>query len=353
MFHISSAREEKVRGILDGIMAISEIGSEQFRITVIGDFIIPNKEAIEQIKERSDSLDLMPLFRRRKEEILIQFVPKLQKPPKSNYTINIVLFILTIITTMFAGALQKGVNPILKIYTGIPFSFAIILILGSHELGHYFASKRLGIAATLPYFIPFPHLIGTFGAVIKIKAPITDRKALLEIGAAGPLVGLCFAIPAVIIGLKLSTIVPHEQGGWKVGSSILFSIISKVVIGDIPEGKGILLHPFAFAGWIGLFVTALNLLPIGQLDGGHIMYGLIGKYQRWIGWVAFFSLFIFGFFWQGWFLWAVLIMILIKIKHPAPLDDISPISLKHKIMGIIAVFFLILTFIPSPFILPK
>ncbi|GAG91908.1 unnamed protein product, partial [marine sediment metagenome] len=216
---------------------------------------------------------------------------------------------------------------------------------------HYFASKRLGIDATLPYFIPFPHFIGTFGAVIKVKAPITNKKALLEIGAAGPLVGLIFAIPAVVIGLKLSTVIPVEEGGLGLGSSILFNLISKVVVGDVPPGKDILLHPVAFAGWIGLFVTALNLLPMGQLDGGHIMYGLIGRYQAWIGWVVFSSLFIFGFLWQGWFIWAILIMWFVKVKHPAPLDDISPISLKHKIIGIVAMIFLILTFIPAPFIL--
>ena len=184
-----------------------------------------------------------------------------------------------------------------------------------------------------------------------MKSPITNRKALLEIGAAGPLIGMFFAIPAVVIGLKLSTIIPIEKGGLGLGNSILFNIISKIVIGDMAEGKDILLHPVAFAGWIGFFITALNLLPVGQLDGGHIMYGLIGRYQKWIGWVVFCSLFIFGFLWQGWFLWAVVIIWLIKIKHPAPLDDISSLPLKHKIIGIIAMIFLILTFIPAPFIL--
>ena len=353
MFKISDEKQEKIERILEGIISVSEIGSEQFRTTIIGDFLIPCEEAIRIIKERADLASLMPIFRRRKKKVLIQFVPKLQKPPKSNYTINIILFFLTIITTMFAGALQLGVNPILHICEGIPFSFTIMLILGSHEMGHYFASKRLGIDATPPYFIPFPHLIGTFGAVIKIKAPITDRKALLEIGAAGPLVGLFFSIPSVIIGLKLSTIVPIEKGGMGLGNSLLFHLISRIVIGEVPSGMDILLHPVAFAGWIGFFVTALNLLPIGQLDGGHIMYGLVGRYQQWFGWIFFSSLFFFGFFWQGWFIWAVLIVVLIKVKHPPPLNDISPISVKHRIMGIISMIFFIITFIPAPFILPK
>jgi membrane-associated protease RseP (regulator of RpoE activity) len=353
MFDISSEREQNVRSILEGVMNISEIGSEQFRVTVLGDFLIPLKEAIATVKERALSHELMPLFRRRGERILIQFVPKLKPPQKSNYTVNVVLFILTIFTTMFAGALQQGVNPILQIYKGIPFSFAIILILGSHELGHYYASRRLGIAATPPYFIPFPHLIGTFGAVIKVKEPITNRKALMEIGAAGPLIGLVFSIPAVIIGLRLSTVIPVSESGLGLGNSLFFNFLVKSVIGDIPEGMDVLLHPVAFAGWIGLFVTALNLLPIGQLDGGHIMYSLIGKYQKWIGWCAFVSLFFFGFFWQGWFLWAIVILVLIKIKHPPPLDDISSIPTSHRIVGVVSMVLLILLFIPSPFILSE
>jgi len=350
MLDISDEREQRVRNILEGVFAITEIGSEQFRITAIGDLLLPVRKAVEIIRERCDLIELMPLFRKKGEKVLIQFVPKLKRPAKSNYRINIILFLLTIVTTMFAGAMQLGVNPILKIYMGIPFSFTIILILGSHELGHYFASKRLGIKATLPYFIPFPHIIGTFGAVIKVKSPITDRKALLEIGAAGPLVGLLFAIPAVIIGLKISQIIPIQETGLSLGNSIFFHFISRILIGELPAGKDILLHPVAFAGWIGLFVTALNLLPIGQLDGGHIMYGLIGKYQQWIGWVIFFMMFVFGVFWPGWFLWAILIMVLIKVKHPPPLDDISPIPLKHKVVGVITMIFFILTFIPVPFL---
>jgi membrane-associated protease RseP (regulator of RpoE activity) len=349
MFDISSEREEKAREILAGIMEISEIGSEQFRITVVGDFVLPRKDAISRVKERSASYGFLPLFRQRGTKVLIQFVPKPEKPKRINYTLNIVLFLLTIITTMFAGALQVGVNPITKIYVGIPFSFTIILILGAHELGHYFASKRLGIDATPPYFIPFPHLIGTFGAVIKVREPISDKRALLEIGIAGPFVGLFFAIPAVVIGLKLSHIIPAEQGGILLGNSLLFGIISKALIGPVPEGMDVLLHPVAFAGWIGFFVTAINLIPIGQLDGGHIMYGMVGRYQKWIAWIVFCVLVVLGFFWQGWFLWTVLIVVVIKLQHPPPVDDISPVPLAHKIAGFVSMMILVITFVPDPF----
>jgi membrane-associated protease RseP (regulator of RpoE activity) len=351
MFDISNEREDLVREIVEGIMDISNIGSEQFRITVIGSFRVSLEDGIKAVRERAKQHGMIPRFRKRREEILIQFIPTPPKPKPSNYIVNIVLFLLTIVTTLFAGALQAGVNPFLKIYAGWPFSLTIMVILGAHELGHYFASKRLGVDATLPYFIPVGHpFIGTFGAVIKMRSPIPDRKALLEIGFAGPLAGLCFAIPAVIIGLKLSSIVPMSEGGLQLGNSILFGLLTKVMVGEVPEGMDVLLHPVAFAGWLGFFITALNLLPVGQLDGGHIVYGLLGRYQKWIGWVFFALLFVFGIFWVGWFVWAVLILWFVKVQHPAPLDDLSGIPVRHVIIGAITMVFFILTFIPNPFV---
>lgn len=350
MFNISNEREEKVREIVGGIMEISAVGSEKFRITVVGSFLLPLADSVNAIRERSMRHGLIPYFRSRDGNVLVQFSPKPPEPKPSNYLVNIILFLLTIVTTLFAGAVQAGVNPFLKIYAGWPFSLTIMLILGAHELGHYFASKRLGVDATLPYFIPVGHpLIGTFGAIIKMRSPIPDRKALLEIGVAGPLAGLCFAIPALVIGLKLSSIVPMGEGGLQLGNSILFGVISRIVIGTLPEGMDVLLHPVAFAGWLGLFITALNLLPVGQLDGGHISYGLLGKYQRWTGWAFFVSLFAFGVFWLGWFVWLILILWFVKVEHPAPLDDLSGLPLRHKIIGTITMIFFILSFIPKPF----
>lgn len=348
MFGISNEREEKVRGILDGIMEIAEIGTEQFRITAIGDFLLPSADAIALVKERCAAFDLLPLFRRQGGRVLIQFLPKPKKPRRANYAINVILFLLTILTTMFAGAWQAIGYPNLKLYLGIPFSFTLLLILGAHELGHYFASRRLGIDATPPYFIPFPHFIGTFGAVIKIRERITDKRALLEIGVAGPFAGIFFAIPAVIVGLKLSSVIPAVQAGWILGDSLLFSLISRVMLGPVPEGMIVSLHPVAVAGWFGFFVTALNLLPIGQLDGGHIMYGMIGKHQKWVAWIIFCIVIFFGFFWLGWFFWAVLIVVLIKVQHPPPVDDISPAPLGHRIAGLIAMVIFVLTFVPNP-----
>lgn len=203
------------------------------------------------------------------------------------YLIPLILFIMTIFTTLFAGALQQGINLFkepMRLWEGYPFSISIMTILLGHEMGHYFASKAHRTKATLPYFIPAPSIIGTFGAFIKMKSPILTRKALIDIGATGPIVGFILSLIACIIGLKMSKIIPLTYGEdvFMLGDSILFSLLVKFTLGNIPAGQDVLLHSVAFAGWIGLFVTSMNLLPVGQLDGGHIAYALFGKWHFYI-----------------------------------------------------------------------
>lgn len=268
--------------------------------------------------------------------------------------LHIVLFIMTFFTTLAAGALQKGINIITepaRIIEGLPFSGTLMTILLCHELSHYMASKRHHTKATLPYFIPAPSFIGTFGAFIKMKSPIITRKALIDIGASGPIAGFIVSVIASIIGLNMSQVVvlPHGEGVLTLGDSLLFSFLSKVVIGSVTDGQDILLHPVAFAGWIGLFVTSLNLIPIGQLDGGHIAFAIMGEKHQHISVALIFFLLIFGiFFWEGWLIWALL-MLIIGIKHPPVLYWEIPMDMRRKLVGIIALFIFIITFIPSPF----
>jgi len=228
-----------------------------------------------------------------------------------------------------------------------------MIILLSHELGHYFVSKRYGVEVTLPFFIPFPlSPFGTLGAVIKMKGFMPDRKALFDIGIAGPLVGLIFTIPVIIIGLKLSeiTVISEIEGPITLlGSSILFSFIEKIILGNLLEGQDIILHPIAYAGWVGLFVTALNLLPVGQLDGGHIIYSLFGKnskiaYYITLGVLGIICIFIN----PAWILLLVLLLIF-GFHHPPPLDDYTPLDKRRKIFGICALIFCVLSFTPVPF----
>ncbi len=268
-----------------------------------------------------------------------------------------VLFAATVVTTVIAGALYEGVNPLADPYgliRGVPFSASLLLILGSHELGHYFASKRHGVSATLPLFIPgppIPPMIGTFGAVIKMRSPITTKRALVDIGAAGPLSGFVVAVMVTAVGLEYSRVMPAPTEGLSIGlgSSLIFRLLSYAVIGPVPEGYDIFLHPVAFAGWIGFFVTAMNLLPIGQLDGGHIVYALIGPFHRHFSMLMVSALIVLGVFtWQGWFVWAILVTIL-GVWHPPVENPYQPVDGMRRFLSFATLIVFILTFIPTPF----
>jgi membrane-associated protease RseP (regulator of RpoE activity) len=205
---------------------------------------------------------------------------------RPNWPVHWLLFVLTLMTTTWAGALHAGVDLIKepgRFAVGLPYSLGLMLILGAHELGHYFAAKKHGIRVTPPYFIPVPFALGTFGAFIKLKSLAPDRRAAFDVAVAGPLAGLVFAIPALLIGLQHSRIVLGPptgdmlHTGVQVGSSFLLAILAKIALGaETIQGHQLMLHPLAFAGWLGLIVTALNLLPIGQLDGGHMAHALFG-----------------------------------------------------------------------------
>ncbi len=257
------------------------------------------------------------------------------------YTLHIVLFILTVASTCFVG--------------GPVYSFAVILILFGHEMGHYLMSRRYGIRATLPFFLPFPlKPFGTLGAVIRMESTVSSRKALFDTGVAGPLISLCLSIPAIAVGLSLSMAVPVShlmEGNIDIlAEPPLYSLIQRLVLKSVPAGYVVFLHPVAYAGWVGLFVTSLNLLPIGQLDGGHIVYGLFGKRSRIVYLIAITVMaFITVFYNPGWFLLLILI-ILFGFRHPPPLDDQTPLDWKRKLLGgfIFLAFFLSFTPVPFP-----
>ncbi len=274
------------------------------------------------------------------------------------YRLNIILFVLTVITTLFAGAsFYVGLTDILKdpanLLLGVPFSVSILSILLAHEMGHYITSRRNRVDVSLPYFIPAPTLFGTLGAVIKMRSPIARKNMLFDIGAAGPIAGMVIAVPVVFLGLAKSkfvdmTGVGGDGIGLIFGDSILFSLISKIVLGQTPEGQDILLHPIGFAGWVGLLVTALNLMPIGQLDGGHIAYAVFGKRQRYVARAFLLVLIFMGVvFYPGWLIWAIL-LVLIGIDHPPVMDGDIPLDRKRVIVGIFTFLIFILTFIPNP-----
>ncbi|MBI4831790.1 MAG: site-2 protease family protein [Candidatus Lindowbacteria bacterium] len=272
--------------------------------------------------------------------------------PRRRVRTNIILFFLTLLTTLFAGALLAEVDPVKQphlIYKGLPFSVTLMGILLSHELGHYLMSRYHKVDATLPYFIPAPTFIGTFGAVIKINSNVPNRRALLDIGATGPIVGFIASIPAIIIGLKLSYPVVGTSHGVSFGSSLLLEIIAARVLPSVPQGYDINLHPVALAGWLGLLVTMMNLLPMGMMDGGHIAYAFFGKWHYYIsrGVVAIMLLMgIFG--WFGWAIWGML-NIVFGLRHPAPTHPEVALDGKRKLIGAFAALIFVLTFVPIPF----
>ena len=271
--------------------------------------------------------------------------------PRPRIWINILLFLSTILTTLLAGAYLAEVNPIKHpdlIYKGIPFSFALMSILLSHELGHYLMSRRHKVDATLPYFIPAPTMVGTFGAVIRMNSNVPDRRALLDIGATGPIVGFIVSIPCLVVGLWLSRTTPGTSEGMTFGSSLFLEAVSKGFFPSVPEGYVINIHPVALAGWLGLLVTMMNLLPIGMMDGGHIAYALFGGWHRHISRAMIVILLLMGIFgWFGWAIWGV-VNIFFGLRHPPPINPDIPLDRKRKILAVLAGLIFIITFVPTP-----
>lgn len=280
------------------------------------------------------------------------------KKSEEKIWINLALFMATGFTTMICGAWMFGVNltsdPI-QVFRGLPFTLAILAVLGSHEMAHYAMARYHGMKTSLPYFIPFPTFIGTMGAVIRYKGPIPDRKALFDVGVAGPLVGLFVSIAVTIIGLNLD--VPEinplpDSLMFEIGLPPLFVMIQKVV-----GVTGSNLHPVAFAGWVGMFVTLLNLLPAGQLDGGHVLRAMLGKKADRVSSMMPRILFLIGFYviyWlKGdgfiWIFWALFLWAFAAAGHPSPLHDKVKLDRKRILIGILTFILGLLCFTLIPF----
>ncbi len=267
--------------------------------------------------------------------------------------LHLILFLLTMLSTLTVGALQSGADILGEpgsISKGIPFAVSLMTILLSHEFSHYYASKKHGVNATLPYFIPAPTIFGTFGAFIKMKSPIATRKSLIDIGASGPIAGFILSVTVCIAGLSMSKIIvmPKAPGTWIFGESLLFSFLKNITFGAIPEGYDVLLHPVAFAGWIGLFVTSMNLIPVGQLDGGHIAYALLGEKHKRLSFMLVVLMALLGIFlWEGWIVWSLLLLVL-GLRHPPVIYWEVPLDRKRTFIGWLSLFIFILTFIPVP-----
>lgn len=282
-------------------------------------------------------------FKERYGELILE----IREAKSERVWINIVLLIATFLSTTFMGSVMFG------LMDGILFSLAVMFVLGSHEMGHYFAARRWKMRTSLPYFIPFPTIIGTLGAIIKHKGPIPNRRALFDVGVAGPLVGIVASIIVILIGLSLP-FRPAQIGETMIilGSPPLLDLLAKIV-----GYEEQFIHPMVFAGWVGLFVTFLNLIPVGQLDGGHIMRAMIGRRAEIVSrmmpmvliTVGFAISYIYKVSDSIWIFWGLITLFFAMYPHPEPVDDETPLDLRRLLLGIFTFFLALMCFTPVPF----
>lgn len=368
-------------------------GKYPFVMRYTGRLTRDSQQAYEALRKDLRPHKLTPIFLEERGQQIVQVVASPPRPRRSNPWINLIFFVLTLISMLMAGALYayEGPEPqdtmaFLGLITGnlasgLPFAGSLLAILLAHEFGHYLAARYHNTAVTLPYFLPFPlSPFGTLGAFIQLKEPPRNKRVLLDIGIAGPLAGLVVAIPILLVGLALSdlnTLPSFVRTGDAYsleGNSILYLVAKYIVhgqwlptptsYGDLPPllywlrfvftgqpipmgGADVLLHPVAWAGWAGLLVTALNLIPAGQLDGGHVLYTLFGKRTNLILPVILVGLGVLGFFWNGWWLWVFLILFL-GGSHAQPLDQITKLDRGRMLLAIFGIIVFILVFTPVP-----
>jgi len=278
--------------------------------------------------------------------------------PRRGPGLHVALFAATFLTTAMASTLHQGIDVFSSptaVLHGFPYAIAIMSILLLHECGHYVLARIHRVDATLPFFIPAPPVIffiGTLGAFIRMRTMPRNRRALFDIGAAGPWAGMLVAIPVLILGLSLSDIRPaglSDEGGLFLGDSLLFKALAWLVLGTQGDDVTIVLHPIALAGWVGLLVTALNLLPVGQLDGGHVVYAAFGeRWHRWISRGTVTALIVLGVGGAAtWLVWAVLLSFL-GMRHPHLVDGDTPLDRGRKWAAVATLGMFLVTFMPEP-----
>ncbi len=329
-----------------------------------GTLLVEPARALALIEPRFKPFGFTPFLGRQGDLVWIRAVPLADVSERTRSGVNLLLFALTVLSTLAAGCLVNGSFPFvtfnpflqpLRLLDGVPFSFTLLAILGTHEFGHYFTARYHGASVSLPFFIPAPppiFLFGTMGAVIRMRSPARDRNSLFDIAVAGPLAGLVVAVPALLLGLswsKLGMLLP-EHSGLTFGDSLLMRALTWLVFGSIPAGMDVFVHPVALAGWVGLFVTALNLFPVGQLDGGRIAYALFGPWHRQVSIATFVGLMALGAVFRSanWIVFAGLILLLMGFHHPPPLDDLTPVSRRRYVLGVGCLILLILLIPPVP-----
>ena len=283
--------------------------------------------------------------------------------PRSRPLVHLLLFLATLLTTTTAGGCHyagfaagfTGDLPAFSFFQGAWFSFTLLAILAAHEFGHYFACRYYRVDATLPYFLPAPlALTGTIGAVIRIRQPIQSKPVLFDVGVAGPIAGFVVAVPALFLGLYLSRLAPLPEDfvGMSLGEPLLFQWAAALTWGDAPDGYTLNLHPVGLAAWLGLLLTALNLFPIGQLDGGHIAYAVLGSRSTLVSLGATLTVVALVFLSASWIIWAVLMIAMLVFlgpRHPRTPDEHVPLDTPRLLVAAVATAIFVVCFTPAPF----
>ena len=281
--------------------------------------------------------------------------------------LHVLLLALTVATTTMAGAAQyaaylsdfmdrglpMALGPLLV--RGLWYSVTILGILGCHELGHYFACRYYDVDASLPFFLPVPPplLTGTLGAFIRIREPIPEKRMLFDIGIAGPLAGFLVIVPTLFVGLSLSHVarLPTDFSGLELGEPLLFKMASRLIWGTVPDGYSLNLHPMAFAAWFGMLATALNLFPMGQLDGGHISYAVLGRRSTYVTFATLGAAIVLAYFSSSWIVWTVLMVVMLyKLGpgHPPVADEHVALDRRRLVLAFVALVIFVLCFTPTP-----
>lgn len=357
--HDTKVQSEDLRYVVDTVSS---------RLTTYD--ILVNPLSVRFYYFNSDNPDLSEIF----DQIRIELVPKgyipflseggehyleVSRKPAANYYgvyVNIAMLALTLLSTIYVGSLYASSFSVLGnslwsslFYGFLLFSAPLMLILGIHETGHYIVAKRHKVRASLPFFIPLPYMIGTFGAFISLRDPVPNKRAMVEIGIAGPLFGFLTALPLLFVASYISSMftpIPNAHSQFAINFPIIYQLLHISVPGSAQP-----IFPMVLAVWVGMFATAMNLLPVGQLDGGHVVRGLLGKKASIIDYIFVAFLFVIGYKYNGWWLLAIFVVFM-GLNHPPALDDYSPIRKRQMAFGIVGLLMFILTFTTVPIVYP-
>jgi len=355
---VSSDSTQHLLAIASEVMAVEEFSAlmkPQGAVRFGGHLLATPAASHAAISERLRPLSYIAVLERSNGRDIATLLPYAPVTYRSRPRLALALLFLTVLSTLFVGATMvqpDALAALRKPLSGLPFAFSLLAALGVHEMGHYLVARRYGVQVSLPYFIPMPlGPFGTMGAFISMKSPPLNKRHLLRIGLAGPLSGLIVALAVTGYGLLQSKVgvIPAGVPYYREGNSIAYMLLKYLAFGRwLPQGRvDVNLSPVAFAGWAGLLVTGLNLIPAAQLDGGHIAYALLGRRARFLTIAIGAVLLLMGLIWPGWLLWALIILFLGSRKEMI-LDEITPLTARERLVAALMLLLFCLLFVPVP-----